>query len=222
MDKSLISVRENTLRRDLRLINQKLIDFRLNHGTSGNVSVRLDTNSFLITPSGIPAEQISNDAIVKMDYSGDYESHFKPSTEWRLHRDMLIHYPHINAVIHVHSTFATTLACQQRGIPPFHYMIAVSGGNSIRCAPYALFGTQTLSDYAIEAIKGRHACLLSHHGMLTIGRDLNHAFSIALEVENLCEQYWRVLQIGDPPLLSDAQIQEVIEQFKNYGQWKTP
>ncbi len=213
---------ESILRKDLRLTNQKLIDCGLNHGTTGNVSVRLDQDSFLITPSGLPVEQISDESLVKMAFSGEYKSHLKPSTEWQLHRDMLLHYPHINAVIHVHSTFATTLACMQCDIPPFHYMIAVAGGNSIRCARYALFGTQALSNFAIDAIKDRNACLLSHHGMIAIGRDLKHALSIAKEVEKLCEQYWRVLQIGKPSLLSEKQMEEVIEQFKNYGQWKTP
>ncbi len=221
MNSPILSTQENMLRDNLRLTNQKLVDSGLNHGTTGNVSVRLDKNSFLITPSGIPAKEISNDALVKMDFAGNHDSHLKPSTEWRLHRDMLIHYPHINAVIHVHSTFATTLACLQRGIPAFHYMIAVAGGDSIRCARYALFGTQELSDFAIEAIRNRNACLLSHHGMIATGQNLNHAFSIAMEVETLCEQYWRVLQIGEPPLLSEKQMQEVIAQFKNYGQWKS-
>jgi L-fuculose-phosphate aldolase len=115
--------------------------------------------------------------------------------------------------------FATTLACLQKDIPPFHYMIAIAGGDSIPCAPYALFGTQALSDGAIAALKDRKACLLANHGMIAIGRDLKQALAITQEVETLCEQYWRALQIGEPYLLSKQEMAEVFEQFKGYGNW---
>jgi L-fuculose-phosphate aldolase len=115
--------------------------------------------------------------------------------------------------------FATTLACLQLEIPPFHYMIAVVGGNTIRCAPYALFGSQALSDVALTALIDRKACLLANHGMIALGRNIEDALSVTIEVENLCEQYWRALQVGDPHLLTEAQMQEVFQQFKGYGNW---
>lgn len=128
----------------------------------------------------------------------------------------------MNAVVHTHSMFATTLACLQREIPAFHYMIAVAGGNSIRCASYALFGSQALSDAALVALQGRKACLLANHGMIALGRDLTEALSIAVEVENLAEQYWRALQLGMPYILDDDEMQAVFRQFKGYGNWAAP
>lgn len=216
---------ETALRETLLLTARQLASRGLNRGTTGNVSVRLHPatgDAFLITPSGLPPENMSAASMVKMRFSGEPEGNYRPSTEWRLHRDILTHHPDAGAVIHVHSPFATTMACLHQDIPAFHYMIAVTGGNSIRCAPYALFGTQALSDLALEAMKERKACLLAHHGMLAIGRNLNHALSVSIEVEALCEQYWHILQIRKPALLSQEQMQEVLGQFKNYGQWHSP
>ena len=109
------------------------------------------------------------------------------------------------------------MACVQREIPPFHYMIAMAGGETIRCTPYAIFGSQELSDLALKALEGRKACLLGNHGMIALGRDLPEALAITIEVESICEQYWSALQIGEPNILSGAQMQEVIEKFKSYG-----
>lgn len=218
------AIDENTLREALFRTARQMAGSGLNRGTTGNASVRLHTineNTFLITPSGLPPEGMSAASMVRMRFSGEYDSPLKPSTEWRLHRDILLHHPDAGAVIHAHSPFATTLACLSLDIPAFHYMIAVAGGDSIRCAPYALFGSQALSDFAVKAMKERRACLLAHHGMLAIGRDLQHALSVAVEVEALCEQYWRILQIGEPRLLSDEQMKEVLNQFQNYGQWQS-
>lgn len=192
----------------------------LNRGTSGNISVR-GGSGLLVTPSSMPVNAMSAESMVMLDLNGKTTSQLKPTSEWRLHRDILTARPEINAVVHTHSTFATTLACQQLDIPPFHYMIAVTGGDSIRCAPYALFGSQALSDAALLALAGRKACLLAHHGMIALGRDLDDALAVAIEVEALCEQYWRVLQLGAPKILSAAQMSEVMEQFKTYGQWAT-
>lgn len=191
----------------------------LNKGTSGNASIRL-SDGFLVTPSGVPAEQLSEDSMVYMRWDGTPEPGKKPSSEWRMHMDILQARPEVNAILHCHSMFATTIACLGRNVPPFHYMIAAVGGDNIRCAPYALFGTQALSDTAVVALQDRKACLLAHHGMLALGKDLSQALAIAVEVENLCEQYWRLLQLGEPKLLSEQQMQEVEAQFKDYGQWK--
>jgi L-fuculose-phosphate aldolase len=190
----------------------------LNKGTSGNASIRL-ADGFLITPSGVPAEQLSENSMVYMQWDGTPEAGKKPSSEWRMHLDILQARPEVNAIVHCHSMFATTIACLGRDVPPFHYMIAAVGGDNIRCAPYALFGTQALSDTAVAALQDRKACLLAHHGMLALGKDLSQALAIAVEVENLCEQYWRLLQLGEPALLSAEQMQEVHAQFKGYGQW---
>jgi len=189
----------------------------LNRGTSGNLSVRYDAG-FLISPSGISAaEQTPND-IVFMDMDGNPRGRCKPSSEWRFHRDILAARPELDAVLHAHSTFATTLACVGKDIPPFHYMIAAAGGKTIRCAPYATFGTQQLSDHALKAMEGRKACLLSNHGMIAAGLSLESALALAIEVETLCEQYCRVLQIGKPVILPDDEMNVILEKFKSYGQ----
>jgi L-fuculose-phosphate aldolase len=141
-----------------------------------------------------------------------------PSSEWRFHRDIYCARPEIGAIVHTHAPFATTLACLDRGIPPFHYMIAVAGGRDIRCAPYATFGTQALSDHAVAALDGRRACLLAHHGMIAAGDSLAQALALAVEVETLAEMYWRALQIGEPRLLPDDEMRVVLEKFRSYGQ----
>ena len=142
----------------------------LNRGASGNLSVRCG-NGFLITPSGMAATEQIEDDVVWMDFTGNARGSRKPSSEWRFHRDLYVARPEFNAVLHAHSTFATTLACLGRDIPPFHYMIAAAGGKTIRCAPYATFGTQELSDHAITAMEGRKACLLGNHGLLLAESD---------------------------------------------------
>jgi L-fuculose-phosphate aldolase len=199
-------------------ISKQLVESGLNKGTSGNASVR-NGDGFIITPSGMSVEAMSATSMVQMQFDGSFERHKKPSSEWRFHRDILQSRPEINAVIHTHSMFATTLACLNLDIPPFHYMIAVTGGDTIRCAPYALFGSQALSTLALEALVDRKACLLGNHGMIALGRDLDDAFAVTVEVENLCEQYWRALQIAEPQVLNEAQMQEVFKQFKGYGNW---
>ena len=152
-----------------------------------------------------------------MDFDGLPLKSGKPSSEWHFHRDILANRPEVNAVVHCHSPFATTLACLHKDIPSFHYMIALAGGDTIRCAPYALFGTQALSDHALAALVDRKACLLANHGMIALGCDLEDALAIAIEVEWLCEQYWRSLQIGEPVLLTKNAMQAVLARFKNYG-----
>jgi L-fuculose-phosphate aldolase len=208
------------MQNQLLKITQKLAELGLNKGTAGNCSVRYE-DGFLITPSGMAVEDMSPECMVKMQFDGSYEQGKIPSSEWRFHFDILKNRPEINAVIHTHSMFATTLACLHKDIPPFHYMIAVTGADTIRCAPYALFGTQVLSDHALAALYHSKACLLANHGMIALGRDLEDAFAVTVEVENLCEQYWRTLQLGEPHILSEAEMREVFQQFKGYGKWST-
>ena len=206
-------------REQLLKIAQKLIATGLNKGTAGNASARCE-GGFLVTPSGMVVEDMTAASMVKMQFDGSFELEKIPSSEWRFHRDILQSRTDINAVIHTHSMFATTLACLHKDIPPFHYMIAVVGGDTIRCAPYALFGSQALSDNALTALIDRKACLLANHGMIALGRDLDDALAVTVEVENLCEQYWRILQANpNPPLLTEAEMREVFQQFKGYGKW---
>lgn len=210
---------ETALRQQLVEVSVKLVEQGLNRGTSGNCSARCGEH-FLVTPSGVPAGDMLPDQIVKMDFSGQVIGGGKPSSEWRFHRDIL-HFRHdAHAVIHVHSLYATTLACMHREIPPFHYMIAVAGGDDIRCAPYALFGSQDLSDHVLQALQQRKACLMANHGMVCIERDLDRAFAVTSEVELLCEQYCHTLTLGGPHLLTREEMQAVHEQFKDYGKWK--
>ena len=210
-------------REQLLTIAQKLIETGLNKGTAGNASVR-SGDGFLVTPSGMVVEDMTAASMVKMQFDGSYVQGKIPSSEWRFHRDILQSRADINAVIHTHSMFSTTLACLHKDIPPFHYMIAVTGADTIRCAPYALFGSQALSDNALVALTDRKACLLANHGMIALGRDLDDALALAVEVENLCEQYWRILQIshghlGEPHILSEAEMRDVFQQFNGYGKW---
>ena len=205
-------------RQQLLKIAQKLIDTGLNKGTAGNASVRFE-NGFLVTPSGMAVEDMSAASMVQMAFDGSYEQGKLPSSEWRFHRDILQSRADVNAIVHTHSMFATTLACMHKDIPPFHYMIAVTGGDTIRCAPYALFGSQALSDNALVALIDRKACLLANHGMICLGKDLEDALAVSVEVENLCEQYWRALQLGKPHILSEAEMRDVFQQFKGYGKW---
>jgi len=206
------------MQNQLLKITQKLYELGLNKGTAGNCSVRFE-DGFLVTPSGMSVEEMTADSMVKMQFDGSFAANKKPSSEWRFHRDILQSRPEINAVIHTHSMFATTLACLHKDIPPFHYMIAVTGADTIRCAPYALFGTQVLSDHALAALYHSKACLLANHGMIGMGKDLEDALAVTVEVENLCEQYWRALQLGEPHILTEAEMRDVFQQFKGYGKW---
>ncbi len=189
----------------------------LNKGTSGNVSVR-SGDGFYITPTGLPYESLTADDIPLMALDGSHAGRCKPSSEWRFHRDLYAARPEIGAVLHAHSPFAVSLACLRRAIPPFHYMIARFGGETIRCADYAIFGSQALSTAAMSALQDRKACLLANHGLLVAGRDLAEALALAVELEELCEQYWRTCQLGEPVLLSAAEMAAVIEKFRSYGQ----
>ena len=193
----------------------------INRGKSGNVSARWHDGAFdgfLVTPTGVPYDRTTPEQIVAMTLAGEARGTMLPSSEWRFHRDIYVARADAQAIVHTHAPFATTLACMHRSIPPFHYMVAVAGGKDIRCAPYATFGTQELSDHAVAALAGRRACLLANHGMIAIGASLEAALALAIEVENLAEMYWRALQIGEPAPLPDAEMERVLEKFQTYGQ----
>ena len=188
----------------------------INRGAAGNVSTRAD-DGFIITPTGMAYDECVAEDMVKVGADGTAQGRRKPSSEWRFHRDIYAARSEAGAILHAHSPFATALACQSLEIPPFHYMIARFGGDTVRCAGYATFGTQALSDAMLVALRDRRACLMAHHGMVVFGADLKEALALAVEFESLCEQYWRVLQLGAPQLLPPDEMARVIEKFKSYG-----
>ena len=188
----------------------------INQGTSGNISLRHSTG-LLITPTSVPYETMQPEQIVFMELDGSFDPAQHPSSEWRFHRDILKARPDVEAVVHAHPTYCTALAIMGMEIPPVHYMIACAGGDTIRCAPYATFGTQELSEHAVQALQDRLACLLAHHGMIAIGPSLAKAMWLAVEVETLARQYHATLQIGKPPLLSKEEIEKVRVRMAGYG-----
>ena len=188
----------------------------INQGTSGNISVRHE-NGLLITPTSVPYETMQPEQIVFMNLDGSFDPSQRPSSEWRFHLDILKARPEINAVVHAHPPYSTILAIMGLEIPPVHYMIACAGGDTIRCAPYATFGTQELSEHALKALEDRLACLLEHHGMIAVGPSLSKAMWLAVEVETLARQYHGCLQIGTPRLLSKAEINNVLGRIAGYG-----
>lgn len=190
----------------------------LNQGSAGNVSLRYE-HGYLITPTGMAYDECIADDMVLMDFNGQSSSERKPSSEWRFHQDIFLERSDVNAVVHVHSTFATTIACLGKAVPSFHYMVAVAGGKNIRCADYHTFGTQALSDAVMTALTDRKACLMANHGMLAVGPDLKKALAMAVEVEKLCEIYWRLLPLGGGNMVSDAEMDVILDKFSSYGQF---
>lgn len=189
----------------------------LTHGTSGNVSVRAG-QGFLISPTGVDYATLRPDDLPYVTWAGVWYGRLRPSSEWRFHRDILRARPELGAIVHTHSPHATALACRGEGIPAFHYMVAVAGGVDLRCAPYATYGTQELSDAALTALEGRRACLLANHGVIAAGADLRAALRLAGEVENLARQYLLSQVAGTPRLLGRAEMEKVLEKFRTYGQ----
>jgi L-fuculose-phosphate aldolase len=189
----------------------------LTHGTSGNVSVRRDPDSFFVSPTGMPYAALEPEDVPLMRLDGRWYGRRRPSSEWRFHRDILGARPEAGAVVHAHPRYATALACTGRGIPAFHYMVAVAGGPDIRCAAYHTFGTQALSDAALDALRDRRACLLGHHGIIALGADLSAALALAGEVENLAAQYVTAIAIGGVDTLDAREMERVLEKFRSYG-----
>lgn len=193
----------------------------INVNKSGNVSVRCARGAragFLLTPTGVPYERLEADDITFVADDGRPIGRCEPSSEWRFHAAIYAARPEFGAIVHTHSPHATALACQGLGIPAFHYMVAVAGGDDIRCADYATFGTQALADNAVAALQDRRACLLAHHGVIACGASLDTAFALAVEVENLARTYVIVRSLGEPRLLDSAEMQRVLERFGTYGQ----
>lgn len=191
------------------------MDARLNVGTAGNVSVRCG-DGLLITPSGRHPRDTAPGDMVRLALDGEVIGPGKPSSEWRFHCDLYRQRADAGAVVHMHSPYATTLSCQRRGLPPFHYTIARFGGDDVRCAPYAAFATADLSQTVVDAMHQRSACLMANHGATVIGRDLDEALANAIELEFLCELYWRALQGGTPVLLDAQEMREIGARYRGY------
>ena len=208
---------------DIRTKRQSIIDaclrmnqLGINQGTSGNISLRHD-DGMLITPTSVPYDAMQPDQIVFMKLDSAPAAGQRPSSEWRFHRDILNARPEVNAVVHAHPPFATILAIMGLEIPAVHYMIACAGGDTIRCAPYATFGTEELSRHAVAALEDRSACLLAHHGLIVAGTSLPRAMWLAVEVETLARQYHGCLQIGTPRLLPKEEFENVLGRIAGYG-----
>lgn len=190
----------------------------LNQGKSGNVSART-ASGFLVTPTGMAYDALTAADLVEVGFDGTVAAGQRtPSSEWPLHQAVYVARPDARAIVHAHPLYCTSLACARRAIPPFHYMVAVAGGRDVRCAPYATYGTDELGHHAVTALEGRFACLLANHGLVALGRNLEHAFTVAREVETLAAQYWHALQVGEPVLLPDDEMARVVEKFRTYGQ----
>ena len=211
---------EKKLRKKIIALCRQMNATGLNQGTSGNISVRFKKD-MLITPSGIPYDDLKPSDIARMKVDSDefeWEGPSKPSSEWHFHRALLKAKPDINAVVHTHSMFATVLSIAREDIPACHYMIAAFGGNTVRCAHYETFGTPQLSASMLKAMESRSACLLANHGMIAGGRDLDNAMWAAVELETLAKQYYHAKLAGSLVILPNDEMAIVLERFKTYGQ----
>ncbi len=215
---------ESALRQAIVEACRELNASGLNQGTSGNISARLG-GRLLVTPSGVPCDELAPEMIASMPLEGAYgawEGPCKPSSEWRFHLDLARARPEFGAIVHAHAPFATALAIARKPIPPVHYMIAAFGGPEIRCAAYATFGTEALSRAVLAAMQDRNGCLMANHGMLAAGPTLARAMWLAAELETLARQYLTALGAGGPVLLSEAEVAEAERAFAGYGPRETP
>jgi L-fuculose-phosphate aldolase len=204
---------------------QKLNSTNLSPLRSGNVSIRTainNTEGFLITPSGIKYELLKETDVVFLELNKEYDflkifnSGLNPSSEWRFHQDIYLKKKEANAIVHAHSPHATAVSAHGKSVPAFHYMVALAGGDDIKCSEYATFGTKELSQNIIKALEKRKGCLMSNHGQITFGQNLKQAFELAEEIENICHQYINAIKLGEPKILSFAEMQKILEKIKNY------
>jgi L-fuculose-phosphate aldolase len=209
---------EAALRSKILATATRMSETGLSPGRSGNISARYK-DGFLLTPSAVPYDQMTEADIVFLGDDGETRSGTRrPSTEWLFHAMIYRNFETARAVLHCHSLYATTLACLGRSIPAFHYMVAVAGGNDIPCAGYATFGSHELAQLAIDVLANRRACLLGNHGQLAYADSLDSVYALSCEVENLANVYWNTLQIGEPALLGDEEMRQVVEKFRDYRQ----
>ena len=206
--------REEVIKYSIKLNTSNLSPLR-----SGNISVRSEEDvvqGFLITPSGKKYDSLKEDDIVFVSNDGNHETNLKPSSEWRFHKDIYLKKLNAKAIVHAHSPHAAAVSAHGKDIPAFHYMIALAGGDSIKCAKYATFGTQELSNNIIDALENRKACLMSNHGQVAFGENLESAFELAEELENICHQYINTIKLGEPKILSSSEMDVILEKVKNY------
>jgi L-fuculose-phosphate aldolase len=208
---------DHDLRRSIVIGCRELTGRGLTPGTSGNISARRDAHGFFVSPTGMSYPGLDPSDIPLVTFDGHWYGRRRPSSEWRFHRDIFASRAEIGAIVHTHSPQATALACTGRAIPAFHYMVAVAGGADIRCAPYHTFGSQALSDAALEALEGRHACLLAQHGVIALGADVGAALALAAEVEDLAMKYCAALALGKVDILGADEMARVVEKFRTYG-----
>ena len=207
-------------KKDIIKFAKKLNSSNLSPLRSGNISVKAKKNGFwgfYITPSGRKYSSLKPKDIVFVTLKGQFDKKkAKPSSEWKFHQDIYVNKKKAKAVVHAHSTCATAVSTHQKKIPAFHYMVAVAGGEDIKCTKYATFGTKNLSRNILIALKKRTACLIANHGQVAFGDNLEKAFELAQEVENICHQYINALRIGIPKILSKKEMKIVLGKFKNY------
>lgn len=189
---------------------------RINTGTTGNMSIRID-GGMLITPTGIPPKKLTPEAIVPMDFDGNWSGDIKPSSEWALHAAIYKARPEVQAVVHAHPDHCVALSCARLGLPAFHYMIAGFGGDDVRCSRYATFGSPELAEFTVEAMDNRTACLLANHGMVAVGATLSEAYGRTLKLETLARQYMLCRSFAEPVLLSENDLVDVKQRYKTYG-----
>ena len=192
---------------------------------SGNISIRgvnEERDGFFITPSGVKYDDLTTDSIVFLELNENNnikkisDKVINPSSEWRFHQDIYIEKRDAHAIVHAHSANAAAVSAHGKNIPAFHYMVALAGGNNIKCAEYATFGTKELSQNIIKALDGRKACLMSNHGQVAFGKSLSEAFELAEEIENICHQYINTIKLGQPKILSDEEMKKILDKTKDY------
>ncbi len=211
---------ESTLREHALQAVRKLDALGLNRGSTGNLSLRCmrhGVDGMLITPTGMGADDLRAQDLVWVGFDGTVQGDWRPSSEWHFHQAILQGRADVHAVVHTHSVHATALACLERELPPFHYMVAVAGTDTIPCVPYHTFGSEALSAAVATVLRDRNACLLAHHGLVAAGATLAQAMKIAIEIESLCEVYLKALAVAEPSRLSAAQMAEVLDKFSSYG-----
>ena len=207
---------DGALRQEAVDAMRRLDALGMNRGSTGNLSLRQGAG-MLITPTGMGADELRPADLVWAGCDGTRRGDWQPSSEWHFHQAIYAARPDLHAVVHCHSVHATALACLRRDLPAFHYMVAVAGGDSVRCVPYHLFGTEALSDTVAQAMQDRDACLMANHGLVAAGATLAQAMKVALEIESLCETYLTALAVAEPTRLSGAEMAAVIERFRSYG-----
>jgi L-fuculose-phosphate aldolase len=215
-----MSVHETLLREQAVQAIRRLDALGLNRGSTGNLSHRCargGVEGMLITPTGMGAEELRAQDMVWVGVDGSVHGDWEPSSEWHFHQAVLARRADLQAVVHTHSVHATALACLERALPPFHYMVAVAGAETVPCTPYHVFGSEALSQAVAQALSDRNACLMAHHGLVAAGTTLAQAMKVAIEIESLCEVYLKALAVAEPARLSAAQMAEVLDKFSRYG-----